>query len=90
MGNPFVIFQFFVFFFIAGLKNEALQGYKRRIEISSFLHSSSFIEVVSPAVDMVFKLTVALVTLASLASAANFKRVVCPDGNLTTNEAVRP
>lgn len=37
---------------------------------------------------MVFKLTVALVALASLVSAANYKRVVCPDGNVTTNEAV--
>ncbi len=37
---------------------------------------------------MVFKLTVALVALASLVSAANYKRVVCPDGNVTSNEAV--
>ncbi len=38
---------------------------------------------------MVFKLTIALVALASLVSAANYKRVVCSDGNITTNEAVR-
>lgn len=38
---------------------------------------------------MVFKLTVAVVALAALASAANFKRVACPDGkNSATHEAV--
>lgn len=34
-----------------------------------------------------FKLSVAFVALASLASAAHFKRVTCPDGNTATNEA---
>lgn len=38
---------------------------------------------------MVFKLTVALAAFAAVASAANFKRVTCPDGkNTATNEAV--
>ena len=37
---------------------------------------------------MVFKLSVAIVALAALASAANFKRVACPDGkNTATNAA---
>lgn len=38
---------------------------------------------------MVFKLSIAFVALAALASAANFKRVACPDGkNTATNAAV--
>ena len=37
---------------------------------------------------MVFKLTVASVALAAFASAANFKRVRCPDGNVASDEAV--
>jgi hypothetical protein len=38
---------------------------------------------------MVFKLSVAVVALAALAGAANYKRVACPDGkNTATNEAV--
>ncbi|THG95732.1 hypothetical protein EW145_g7907 [Phellinidium pouzarii] len=36
---------------------------------------------------MVFKLAVTTVAFAALASAANFKRVVCPDGNVTSNAA---
>ena len=37
---------------------------------------------------MVFKLTATLVSLAALVSAANFKRVSCPDGvNTATNAA---
>lgn len=36
---------------------------------------------------MVFKLSTAIVALATLASAANFRRVTCPDGSTTANEA---
>ena len=36
---------------------------------------------------MVFKLSVALVALAAVASAANFKRVTCPDGKHTAANA---
>lgn len=54
---------------------------------SAVLHSSSLPSVYQ--VNMVFKLTVALVSLAAFVSAANFKRVTCPDGvNTATNEAV--
>lgn len=39
---------------------------------------------------MALKLTLATVALAAYASAANYKRVACPDGvNTATNEAVR-
>jgi len=36
---------------------------------------------------MVFKLTIVAVALAAAVSAANFKRVVCPDGNVATDAA---
>ncbi|KAL5528771.1 GP1_11 [Sanghuangporus sanghuang] len=36
---------------------------------------------------MVFKLAIATVALASLANAANFKRVTCPDGNVASDAA---
>lgn len=35
-----------------------------------------------------FKLAVTIVALAVSASAAHIKRVTCPDGNVTSNEAV--
>lgn len=38
---------------------------------------------------MVFKLALASIALAASVSAANFKRVTCPDGNVTSNAAVR-
>ena len=39
---------------------------------------------------MVIKLTAVFIALASLVSAANYKRVACPDGvNTATDEAVR-
>lgn len=38
---------------------------------------------------MVFKLAVASITLAACVSAAHIKRVTCPDGNVTSNAAVR-
>lgn len=39
---------------------------------------------------MVFKLITATVALAASVSAANINRVTCPDGNVTSNEAVSP
>lgn len=36
---------------------------------------------------MVFKLSVGLFSLAAVASAANFKRVACPDGKHTATNA---
>ena len=39
---------------------------------------------------MVFKLSAVVIALATLVSAANYKRVACPDGvNTATDEAVR-
>ena len=38
---------------------------------------------------MVFKLAVASIALATAVGAAHIKRVTCPDGNVTSNAAVR-
>lgn len=38
---------------------------------------------------MVFKLSIAAIALAAVTNAAHYKRVVCPDGNVASNEAVR-
>lgn len=38
---------------------------------------------------MVVKLAITSIALAAFASAAHIKRVTCPDGNVTSNEAVR-
>ena len=37
---------------------------------------------------MVFKLAIASIAFATAASAAITKRVTCPDGNVTSNQAV--
>ncbi|PAV18394.1 manganese peroxidase 2 [Pyrrhoderma noxium] len=36
---------------------------------------------------MVFKLSIAAIALAAVTNAAHYKRVVCPDGNVASNEA---
>ena len=68
-----------------------LQAYKRRVQDddkSSLPESSrKFLQVLIGST-MVLKLAVATVALAASASAALTKRVTCPDGNVTSNEAV--
>lgn len=74
-------------FFSDGLWS--IKGGKRETVISPEEFLLVFKYSSPSAHNMVLKLSVAIVALAALASAANYKRVACPDGvNTATNAAV--